>query len=123
MKTKPVMNSVQSSDIRKIVASKDDFGHEVRVGAAIRNVPAINWQHGGTYTDPISGKPRQFDYRCCLRKERASLSLAVECKSLSRSVALAVCGMKRPDNEAFHDLIESRRSTSGPSLRCVGGLL
>src|ERR1035438_1415248 len=110
MSKKTPLNSVESSHIRQIVESEDDFGHEVRVGAAIRCVPASNWQHGGTYTDPILGKPRQFDYRCCLTKETQSLSLAVECKSLSGSVALAVCGMKRPDNEAFHDLIRSHSS-------------
>jgi hypothetical protein len=108
------------SDIRNVVASEDGFGHEMRVGAAIRGVPAIAMQHGGTYTDPASGKPRQFDYRCALRKEAASLSLAVECKSLSRSVALAVCGIKRRDDEAFHDLIESRKSTSGPEFTMRG---
>jgi hypothetical protein len=46
----------------------------MRVGHAIRECPAIEVQHGGTYRDPITQKPRQFDYRCSLRKEMASLS-------------------------------------------------
>lgn len=99
---------VLPSDIRSVITREDDFGHEMRVGAAIRSCPAIQMQHGGTYTDSITQKPRQFDYRCWLRKEAASVSLAVECKNLSPRVPLIVCGTGRRDNEAFHDLIESR---------------
>src|SRR5713101_7395856 len=99
------------SDIRNVVAKEDDFGHEMRVGHVVRSVPAIAVQHGGTYTDPVSGKPRQFDYRCTLRKGAARLSLAVECKNLSPSSPLVVCGIKRREDEAFHDLIESRIGT------------
>jgi hypothetical protein len=99
------------SDIRTVVTREDDFGHEMRVGHVIQSCPAIQMQHGGTYTDSVTEKPRQFDYRCFLRKEAASLSLAVECKNLSPAVPLVVCGIGRRDNEAFHDLIESRNGT------------
>lgn len=102
---------ISPSDIRNIVTREDDFGHEMRVGHAIRSCPAIQVQHGGTYTDSITQKPRQFDYRCWLRKGGASLSLAVECKNLSPSVPLVVCGIGRREDEAFHDLIESRQGT------------
>jgi len=106
---KPANASVSPSDIRNVVAKEDDFGHEMRVGHIIRSVPAILLQHGGTYTDPVTQKPRQFDYRCSLIKEATCLSLAVECKNLSPSVPLVVCGTKRRENEAFHDVIESRK--------------
>jgi hypothetical protein len=99
------------SDIRNVVTKEDDFGHEMRVGHVIRSCPAIQVQHGGTYTDSVTQKPRQFDYRCSLRQERAKLSLAVECKNLSPSVPLVVCGTTRREDEAFHDLIESRNGT------------
>ena len=36
------------------------------------------------------------------------MSLAVECKNLSPAVPLVVCGVRRRDDESFHDLIESR---------------
>jgi hypothetical protein len=99
---------VTPSDIRTVISKEDDFGHEMRVGSAIRSIPAIEVEHGGTYTDPVTQKPRQFDYRCSLRKEAARLSLALECKNLSSAVPLIVCGTKRQRNEAFHDLIEAR---------------
>jgi len=99
---------ISPSDIRNVVTREDDFGHEMRVGNAIRTSPAIRVEHGGTYTDSVTGKPRQFDYRCWLTKERACLSLAVECKNLVPAVPLVVCGIRRRDEEAFHDVIESR---------------
>jgi hypothetical protein len=102
---------ISPSDILSVVTREDDFGHEMRVGHAIRSCPAIQVQHGGTYTDTVTQKPRQFDYRCWLRKETAGLSLAVECKNLSPVVPLVVCGAARCEDEAFHDLIESRHGT------------
>lgn len=108
-------------DLRDIVTKEDDFGHEMRVGHAIRSFPAIRVQHGGTYTDSVTQKPRQFDYRCWLKKEHASLSLAVECKNLSPSAPLVVCGSTRREDEAFHDLIVSRNGTVvRPSATLIG---
>lgn len=119
-KSKAPATTVSPSEVRNVVASEDAFGHEMRVGGVIRGVRGIALEHAGPYTDPALGKPRQFDYRCWLRKEAACLSLAVECKSLSQSVGLAVCGTKRRDDEAFHDLIESRTTPEGPGFRVCG---
>jgi hypothetical protein len=90
-----------------VIEKEDDFGHEMRVGGALRNHIA-NVEHGGTYLDPLTQKPRQFDYRCSLRREAKCLSLAVECKNLSPAVPLIISGTARAEGEAFHDLIESR---------------
>jgi len=80
----------------------------MRVGNLLRDFPAIQIQHGGTYTDLVSSKPRQFDFRCSLKKKAAELHLAVECKNLHPSKPLVICGTKRRESEAFHDIIESR---------------
>ena len=96
---------ISPSDIKNLVLKEDDFGHEMRVGKLIRNIPNINTQHGGTYIDSVSGKPRQFDFRCSLQKNSAEINLAVECKNLNTSAPLVVCGTKRQKDEAFHDLI------------------
>jgi len=99
---------ITPSDVRKVVTDEDDFGHEMRVGALLQITPAIEFEHGGTYKDEVTGKPRQFDFRCSLRKETALLSLAVECKNLSVEAPLVMSGTWRRKKEAFHDLIESR---------------
>jgi hypothetical protein len=99
---------IDPADVRRAISDADDFGHEMRVRNLLEVTPAINFEHGGTYKDPITGKPRQFDFRCSLRKQNALLSLAVECKNLSVESPLVISGTWRRDQEAFHDLIESR---------------
>ena len=94
---------ISAADIKSIVLKEDDFGHEMRVGKVIRDIPNISVQHGGTYVDAVTGKPRQFDFRCSLQKESAELNLAVECKNLNSP--LVICGTKRQSDEAFHDLV------------------
>ena len=99
---------IDPADIRKAISDADDFGHEMRVRNLLEVTPAINFEHGGTYKDQVTGKPRQFDFRCSLRKETALVSLAVECKNLSVESPLVISGTWRRNEEAFHDLIESR---------------
>jgi hypothetical protein len=115
---------IDPADIRRAISDADDFGHEMRVRNLLEVTPAINFEHGGTYKDPITGKPRQFDFRCSLRKQNALLSLAVECKNLSVESPLVISGTWRRSEEAFHDLIESRtgRFESG-SMVFVGPLV
>lgn len=114
--------AILPSEIREVVAKEDDFGHEMRVGKILRNVSPMLVEHGGTYTDPVTQKPRQFDYRCFFTLDTTLLSLAVECKNLSPSVPLVVCGTGRRENEAFHEVIESHNlyqtvRTSNPASR------
>jgi len=105
------MNEISSSSIRDAISKEDDFGHEMRVGNVLRSCSGAVVEHGGTYTDSVTEKPRQFDYRAWLKKQQKRLSLAVECKNLSPTTPLVVCGTSRNENEAFHDLIESRQGT------------
>ena len=106
--------SISPTDIQALILKEDDFGHEMRVGKIIRGIPNIRAEHGGTYTDSVSGKPRQFDFRCALLRESAELHLAVECKNLNPSAPIVMCGTNRQDSEAFHDLIEARLNSVSP---------
>jgi hypothetical protein len=118
--------TITATDIRAAIESEDDFGHEMRIGQILRNLhpPTISHnhavacgmlEHGATYTDPITRKPRQFDYR--FRMWRAvspshdswqCISMAVECKNLHKSSPLVVCGRERTDEEAYHTFILSQ---------------
>jgi hypothetical protein len=102
-----LLHPPSANDILNAVTNEDDFAHEVRVGAAIRSVPAFRVKHGGTYTDTVTGKPRQYDYRCWLNKESEELALAVECKNLKMEIPLIVSGLPRTDDEAFVHLVRS----------------
>ncbi len=100
---------ISAADIQQIASKEDDFGHEMRVGSVIRStLPKCS--HAGTYTDPVSRKPRQFDYRCSIRDQANQVMLAVECKNLNPSCPLVVCGAAREKGESFHEIIQ----THGP---------
>lgn len=107
---------ISPSDIKNVVLKDDDFGHEMRVGKLIRSIANINAEHSGTYIDSVTGKPRQFDFRCLLKKDYAELNLAVECKNLNPSAPLIVCGTKRQNSEAFHELIGWRSDSGRPDI-------
>jgi len=104
--------------IRNLATEADDFGHQLRVGNMLSSIPDLHSTHGGTYVDSITQKPREFDFRCTIRKGDLVLHLAVECKNLSKDAPVVICGVSRNANEAFHDIIQSSfgRLTRGGSV-------
>jgi len=123
--------SLNPTDVKNVILEEDDFGYEMRVGKVFADVaantnkghltsPRIETpQHGGTYTDSVTGKPRQFDYRCQISISNAlgdlqkTVILAVECKNLHRSSPLVVCGRPRTAEEAYHVFIKSEKDGAG----------
>jgi hypothetical protein len=81
-------------------------------------------QHGGTYKDPVTGKPRQFDYRCRISKKRAEeqwskyILMALECKNVDADSPVIICGRQRTSDESFHHIIEISEK---PSIKRVSG--
>lgn len=110
--------NLKPDDIKKVVLEEDDFGHEMRVGSILRSIkyPRIQYdqiyamppEHGGTYSDPETSKPRQYDYRCLVvRAKTQRVHLAVECKNLNPSSPMVVCGRPRVNGEDYHVFIAS----------------
>jgi hypothetical protein len=110
---------ITSENIKQTLLDSDDFGHELRVGHVLANIPPSQQpydrrivkpaEHGGTYIDQVTGKPRQFDYRCkvvSLAGSSESIFLAVECKNVSQEQPVVVCGRPRFDNESYHLFIQ-----------------
>lgn len=138
--------SITVEEIKQVVLAGDDFGHELRVGAILAHakpkrifgggiqmsapvpVQVQPPQYGGTYSDPVSKKTAQFDYRYGLSKARPGNSgsrhilMAVECKNLDAGLPLLVCGRRRTADESFHDFIQVtekktvRRVSAGSSV-------
>lgn len=107
--------------VNSLVSAGDDFGHELRVGSVIREFPSESFAHGGTYKDPVTGLPRQFDYRFILRKSDRQLCLGftVECKNIQNAVV--VCGYARNSAEAVHEIVVSRNGSFNDGDRFVSG--
>jgi hypothetical protein len=134
---------IQPADVKRVIADEDDFGHEMRVGHIFESLVYPDQfnttfveapQHGGTYTDAITGKPRQFDYRCKILADgthRTTIGkcalLAVECKNLHPSSPLVLCGRPRTSAEAYHTFIASNYDPMGmpntPHMRRADGTL
>ncbi len=47
---------ITSNDIKEVIETKDDFGHEMRVGRVSRGYLGSQTLQGGTNGDPVSGK-------------------------------------------------------------------
>ncbi len=125
---------ITASEIQDVVLREDDFGHEMRVGGILKNIHVpqsafikarlSRLDHGGTYTDPVTSKTRQFDYRCRISKGIEGLHnilLAVECKNLNPELPLVVCGRNRNDKEAYH-LVIARDENKHVSIAKVDGM-
>ena len=111
--------AIAMTDVKRVILQEDDFGHELRVGSIFEKIQfemggmEEAWisspEHGGTYVDRVSGKTRQFDYRCSISRinrrtphAKRSIHLAVECKNLNPDFPLVVCGRPRTSEESFH---------------------
>lgn len=70
--------------------------------------------HGGTYEDPVSKKPRQYDIRSFLIKNNRRLDLAIECKSLKPSFPLVISCIPRIQAECYHEIVCSKKQSGGP---------
>jgi len=95
---------ITALDIRAIVEKEDDFGHELRVGRILRGYGDGKLLHGGTYTDPITKKPRQYDFRLYYSANERAISLAVECKNVKSEAPVVISGRQRRREESVHDL-------------------
>jgi hypothetical protein len=118
-------------EIKKIVFEEDDFGHEMRVANVLENVeyPPLSYEqpfvnpshHGGTYRDNVTGKTRQFDFRCEItRRSPQRIFLAVECKNLNYKLPLVVSGRPRTLAEAYHVFIKPGKGGTS-QIRAVEG--
>jgi len=102
---------INAERISEYLDSRDDFDLEL---FAYRALSEHGWpaHHGGTYTDPITSKWRQYDVRAMYHWDhRFVVSLAVECKSLSAEFPLVVSRVPRAPLDSYHDVIKCWRRT------------
>ena len=102
------MSVITAQDISDYVSTQDDFDLELFVYRSLRERGILS-EHGGTYIDLYTNKPRQFDIRASAEFGNIGwgLNLAVECKSLSRGFPLVVSRVPRPAHETTYYLIKS----------------
>jgi hypothetical protein len=104
---------ITADDITQYLDNRDDFDLEL---FALRELKAKGWNahHGGTYTDPITTKPRQYDIQAWFPfSNRCELLLTVECKSLSTEFPLLVSRIPRDPADSHHDVVRRTLNLSG----------
>jgi hypothetical protein len=97
---------ITGKDISQYLVDQDDFNLELRCLHACRQ-NNLSTTHGGTYTDPVTGKPRQFDLRASRSMEHYKIQLAIECKNLKPFFPLVVSRVPRQRHESFFEVVMS----------------
>ncbi len=96
---------VSADDLERYLHQDDDFAFELRCLHALRE-QGIHCAHGGTYDDPVTRKPRQFDLRAKIKANALlRVHLAIECKNLTPAFPLLVSRVPRAKAESFHELL------------------
>lgn len=103
--TKPSQKEITAADLTEYLNKESDFAFEIRAIKELQKAGDV--LHGGTYMDAITGKPRQFDIRVTISKDRCMIRLAVECKNLKTTFPLLVSCLPRSDDEAFQHIAVS----------------
>jgi hypothetical protein len=97
---------IVATDLAEYLGEQDDFSLELFVYSTSRSF-GFTSTHGGTYEDPVTKKPRQYDVRAHFVREQQRIDLAIECKSLRTSFPLLVSRIPRVEQESFHHVIHS----------------
>ncbi len=97
---------VGEPELTDFLNNHSDFSFEINV---LKTLVGLGFacEHGGSYKDPVTNKPRAFDIRATKDLEKRILRFAVECKNLRENYPLLVSCVPRSDEEAFHDLVLS----------------
>lgn len=103
---------IDSKDLIEFLDTSSDFAFELRCAEKLVRL-GFRTEHGGSYTDRVTGKPRQFDIRAQKENPPLCVCCAVECKNLAESYPLLTMCVPRAPNESFHELLLAYRPSKG----------
>ncbi|KKK56891.1 hypothetical protein LCGC14_3059990, partial [marine sediment metagenome] len=98
--------TISEAELIEYLETSSDFAFELRCLQRLNDI-GFRCRHGGSYTDPVTKKTRQFDMRAEKAHEKLSVQCAIECKNLTESFPLLVMCVPRTKDESFHELIMS----------------
>ncbi|QDV40878.1 hypothetical protein Enr13x_07140 [Stieleria neptunia] len=110
--------TVSDADIREFADSASDFGFELRILSTLKGL-SIDCEHSGTYDDPVTQRPRQFDIRALVDLGTLRIRLAIECKNLRENFPLVMFEVPRSETESYHDVIFSHEPQRGDSVLSI----
>ena len=99
-------DTITSAMLEHYLTTNDNFGFEIACFRKLHKTSVLNIEHAGTYSDPITNKSRQFDFRVrCSPTDNLRISAAIECKNLRANFPLLISRLPRLKAEAFHELL------------------
>ncbi len=96
--------AISENEIKQFLDSQSDFSLEMKVFSYLTEI-GFQAEHGGTYTDPVTEKPRQFDIRSTRRVWNKVIKLTVECKALSTEFPFVIQRVPRTEKENYHEIL------------------
>lgn len=97
---------ITSLTLEQYLRENDDFAFEIACMRELQKRPAIKVAHAGTYSDPITSKNRQFDFRIEFAPlNHLRIGVALECKNLRPNFPLMISRLPRLQEESFHQLL------------------
>jgi hypothetical protein len=104
------MTQITAESISTFLETRDDFDLELFAFRTLNDGSGWLAHHGGTYSDPVTAKIRQYDVRAVAQPNlQCVVSLAVECKSLSPEFPLVVSRVPRQEIDSYHDVLRCWR--------------
>ena len=116
-KLKP--DPITHADFIDFLDGHSDFAFEVKTLNALIGL-GFTCDHAGTYDDPSTQKPREYDIRATRQIGKRFLRLAVECKNLRTNFPLLISCLPRRTDEAFHEVVYSV-SSNRKAFQAFGG--
>lgn len=104
---------ITEADLIEFLNDQSDFSFEVQTLRVLIE-RGFRCEHGGTYDDPATDKPREFDIRAARVFGKRFLRLAVECKNLRPTFPLLVSCLPRREDESFHEISYSVNPETDP---------
>lgn len=103
---KLLSDAITADDLGKYLETSD-FQLELDVFNSLAS-RTIRPSLGGTYSDPVTGKDRQYDIRAEINHGICTLKLAIECKNLKENFPLLISRVPRLLSESYHEVILGR---------------
>lgn len=100
---------IGQAELEEFLQRTPDFVFELQCLHLLTRLE-FDCDHGGSYSDPITQKTRQFDIRIYKKlglDSQTQICCAIECKNLSKENPLLVYCVTRSSAESFHHVLTS----------------
>ena len=87
-------DAITSTDLTEYLENESDFSFELEILNMLRSMN-VDCEHGGNYTDPVTGKTREFDIRASKTINHYRVRMAIECKNIKENFPVLVSCVPR----------------------------